>query len=85
MMGNGVDGDGMWLFAVLTVEGLTLLVIVAVRAFGAGVSRPASTRDAPHTTPPPRNRPRQILDERYARGELTTEEYRGRRQALDDP
>ena len=47
MMGNGFGGGGMWLFAVLTVAGLTLLVIVAVRVFGAGVSRPASTRDAP--------------------------------------
>ena len=83
MMGNGFGGGGMWLFAVLTVAGLTLLVIVAVRVFGAGVSRSASTRDAPGTTPP-RNRARQILDERYARGELTTEEYRGRLQALDD-
>jgi putative membrane protein len=84
MMGSGFGGGGMWLFAVLTVAGLTLLVIVAVRVFGAGVSRSAWTRDAPGTTPPPRNRVRQILDERYARGELTTEEYRGRLQALDD-
>jgi putative membrane protein len=80
MMGNGFGGAGMWLFGLLTVAGVVLLIVVAVWVLGGGISR---------GTPPDaegrqsgRSRARQILDERYALGEISTEEYRERLQAL---
>jgi putative membrane protein len=84
MMGYGFGGVWMWLFGLLVLLGVALLVVVAVRAFGGGISGPASPDDARDTTPPRQSRAREILDERYARGELTTEEYRERLQALDE-
>jgi putative membrane protein len=77
-MGSGSNMGWMWLFWILLVVGVTLLVVVAVRALGGGVSRvPAE--------PPGGSvgrRARDVLDERYARGEISTEEYRERRRAL---
>lgn len=87
MMGNGFGGIGMWLFGLLTLAGLVLLVVVAVRAFGGGISRPSSTPGglpgATGAAPSGRGRAREILDERYARGEISTDEYRERLQALE--
>ncbi|GAA1495182.1 hypothetical protein GCM10009628_01840 [Paeniglutamicibacter kerguelensis] len=57
-----------WLFWLLLVIGLVLLVIFAVRAFSGGARDGRSAR--------------RILDERYARGEMTTEEYRERLKTL---
>ena len=79
MMGNGFGVGGMWgfwLFGLLLLVGLVLLVVLAVRAFGGGISPRAGDRPQGHS------RAREILDERYARGELSTEEYRERLQAL---
>lgn len=59
-----------WLFWLLLVIGLVLLGIVAVRAFSRGASDGGSAR--------------RILDERYAKGEMTTEEYRERLKTLSD-
>ena len=52
----------------------TLLLVLAVRAIGEGVSsrHPESGFDG--GAPPGHVQPRGLLDERYARGELTTEE-----------
>ena len=75
-------GMGMgwgWFFWLLMVVGVILLVVVAVRALGGGV-----TRGAGGSQPAARSRARGLLDERYARGELTTEEYRERLQTLGD-
>lgn len=75
MMGNGFGMGWGWLWGLLLIGGVVLVVIVGVRTLGGGVSR-ADT--------PGRGRAREVLDERYARGELTTEEYRERLQALDE-
>jgi putative membrane protein len=81
MMGNGFGGAGMWLFGLLTLAGVVLLIVVVVWVLGGGISR---------GTPPDaegrqsRRRAREILDGRYARGEISTEEYRERLQALGD-
>lgn len=75
MMGYGGGGWG-WLYGALLLIGLVLLVVVAVRLFGGGV-RPEATRSE-------RDRARHLLDERYARGEMDTEEYRERRRVLGD-
>lgn len=72
----------MWLFWLLLIVGLVVLAVVAVRALGGGVTR--GSGDAGAAGVPMRSRARQVLDERYARGELTTEEYRERLQALGE-
>ena len=68
------------LYAALLVVGVTLLAITAVRALVGGIAdspgpgtsaRPTSSRSA-----------RQILEERYAAGELSTEEYQDRLRVL---
>ncbi len=94
-MGNG-SGMGMWGFGLLLVVGVGLLVVLAVRALGGGVTRgprvgpnepprdgigTLQPQDAPAPGP---GRAREILDERYARGELSTEEYRERLQRLGE-
>lgn len=70
------------LFAALVVVGVTLLVVAAVRALFGGIGEPS------HGTTPPQPRPgsggaaRRILEERYAAGEVDTEEYRHRLRVL---
>lgn len=80
-MGVGM-GMGMgwgWLFWLLMVVGVILLVVVVVRALGGGVTGGAGVG-----RPPVRSRARELVDERYARGELTAEEYRERLETLGD-
>lgn len=82
-MGNGMGGMGWyWLFGALLLLGLTLLIVVAVRAPRGSVSRGHPT--AVGDQPPSRSQARSILNERYARGELSTEEYRERLQGLGE-
>jgi putative membrane protein len=74
----------MWLFGLLTVAGLALLVVVAVRAIAGGITRTPSVT-GPYTAGSiRRSRAREILDARYANVEIGTEEYRARLQALRD-
>lgn len=80
MMGGG----WMWLFGLLTLAGVVLVVIVAVRAFGGGISHPTPPGDPASGKASSRSRARQILDERYARGALTTDEYQERLRTLDE-
>ncbi|MEV4482702.1 SHOCT domain-containing protein [Micromonospora coxensis] len=61
----------MWVWPLLVVAALVVLVVLVVRALGAG-QQPGGRRSA-----------RQILDERYARGEIDGEEYRRRRDSLE--
>lgn len=82
MWGYGWDMGWMWLFMPLTVIAIVLLVWFLVRAFGGGFGR--NGRDA---TPGPFtgvSRARQILDERFAKGELTAEQYREQVQVLNE-
>lgn len=78
MMGNGSGMGGMWGFWMLGLLALTvvvLLVVLAERTRGGGTSRgKPDTRDRS----PARSRAQETLDERFARGELSTEEYRER-------
>jgi putative membrane protein len=84
-------GDGMgwamgwaWLFWILLIVGVvvlvTLLVLVLVRG-GPGSGRP----DGPRTPPAgaATSRAREILEERYARGEINAEEFHERRRTLE--
>lgn len=69
-----------WLFWLLLIAGVILLVIVAIRLIGGGVARGTSSgvSDAVRDG----GRARQLLDERYASSELSTEEYRERLRVL---
>lgn len=82
MMGYGFGGGWMWLFALLTLVSLVLLVAVLVRVVAGGLTPGPPRQDADQPSGRP-GRAREILDERYARGELTTEEYQERLRILD--
>lgn len=80
-MGFGTGMGWGWLFWLLLALGVVLLVVVGVRAIGGGVTRrddgngPSARMSSPA---------RRILDERYARGEIATEEYRERLRTLGE-
>lgn len=75
--GWGMGGGG-WAWFVVPLLLVVIVLLVAMLARGSG----GRTR-----TPPSggtgQTRAREILDERYARGELTDEEYRERRRHLE--
>lgn len=73
-----------WVFAALVVAGAVLLVVVLVRVLVGGTvegrpGRIGPERDA-HAGA---ERARRILAERYARGEISNEEYESRMRALE--
>ncbi|MEO5780711.1 SHOCT domain-containing protein [Arthrobacter sp. PAMC25284] len=79
-----------WLFWLLLVIGIVLLAILAVRFFSGRITRPGPGR-GPGAGPGPdgpgamgATAARRILDERYAKGELSAEEYRERLRVLGD-
>ena len=88
--GNGFGW--MWLWGLLLLIGVAALVLLAVRAFGATNHGPAqSGRAGPYAAPPygqpgfppgatgfpgGKSQARLILDERFARGELSADQYR---------
>lgn len=72
-------GGGWWMliWGTLMMAGLVVLVVWLIRttATGGGVSRGSGSDD-------PLDSARRILAERYARGELSTAEYRERLDQL---
>jgi putative membrane protein len=70
---GGWGGGWMWFWGVAMMVLIVVLVVWLVRSI-AGSSRP--------DRPDPSDRARSILSERYARGELSTEEYRERLSEL---
>lgn len=77
MWGYGYEGWGwMWLVGGLVLVGVVVLVVVLVRLSAASTNAGLTAKTTAST-------PQQILADRYARGELTTEEYRERRETLD--
>lgn len=72
---DGWGGSWMWLWGVAMMTLFVVVVVWLVRAAGGGHGSSA---------PPshPTDRAREILAERYARGELTTEECRERSEQL---
>ncbi len=88
MNGSGFMMGWTWLFWLLLIIGVVLLVILAVRAFSGRITRSGIDRGPG----PGLERPnaigaaaaRRILDERFARGELSTKEYRERLKVLGD-
>lgn len=84
MMGFGTGMGWGWVFGALVLVGVVLLVFLAVRAIGGGMSSRPSTPGPMDGAPSGPGRAREVLDERYARGELTTEEYQERLRVLGD-
>lgn len=85
MYGYGFNMWWMWLYGLLALAGLIVLVIVIVRVAAGGTTKNEHPGDLPAGQGAGvASTPRQILDERYAKGELTTEEYRERLAVLDE-
>lgn len=84
MMGSGAGMGWGWMFGALMMVGVVLLIVLAVRAIGGGVSSRPPAPGPASGAPPGAGRVREVLDERYARGELTTEEYQERLRVLGD-
>ena len=75
---HGMGWGGMvwgWLFLAVLVVGVVLLVIALVRGRNGGRAQQPATG---------RSRAREILDERYARGEIDTAEYQDRLEQLGE-
>ncbi len=75
---QGMGSGGMvwgWLFFVILVVGVVLLVIALLRGRRGGGAEQRPTG---------RSRAREILDERYAHGEIDTAEYQDRLQQLGE-
>jgi putative membrane protein len=78
MMGWYQDGIGWggWIVMSLVMVAFWALVILALVAIFRG------SRDTGTTTGASRRDPMEILDERFARGEIDTEEYHARQDVL---
>ena len=82
MMGNGWGMGWMWFIWPLIILGIVLLIVFVVRA-----STTRTPGQGGEAAPPPggergRRHAQDILDERYARGEITDEEYQERLRHL---
>jgi putative membrane protein len=81
-MGDRGFGAGWgWLFLALLVIGVVLVVVVLVRVLVGGTTSGQVGRSGGRQAD--RERARAILAERYARAEISTEEYQQRLQILD--
>lgn len=61
----------MWLFGLLVVAAVVVGIVFLVRSLSAGSVRPG------------RSRALEVLEERFARGEIDREEFEQRRRALE--
>lgn len=80
MNGYGMNGfwmGGGWLFGLLIIAGIVLLIVLLVRTRGGDVTHGEQGKQGTNSA-------RRLLDERYARGDLTTEEYQERVRVLGD-
>lgn len=75
MWGSGM-GWGAWLLMTLTTVGFWALVVVGIVALFRGTGA-AGPREREH-----QYGARQILDARFARGEIDVDEYRSRQSQL---
>ena len=84
MMGYGYNGGGawMWIFGGLMMVGVLVLIGLAVWAVIAATHRGAGSAATSPADLSGRTRTRQVLDERYARGEMSSEEYTERLHTL---
>jgi putative membrane protein len=78
MMGDGWGMGWMWLVWLSSIAIIVLVVVLVAR-----VVPPGGSGDAPRPGDR-RSRAQEILDERYARGELTDDEYQEHLRNLRD-
>lgn len=72
MWGYGYGMGWMWLLGGLIIIALAIIIMLMVRQSGENSKRSRGGSDVLELA----STPRRLLDERYARGELTAEEYR---------
>lgn len=85
MIGYGFNMWWMWLFGLLALAGLVIMIVVIVRIAVGGIKANEGKGNSPAAPGvEEKSNIRQILDERYARGELSTEEYRERLTVLGE-
>lgn len=86
MNDNGFSMGGAWVFWLLIVVGIVLLAIWAVRAFGSKPAPGPTGEQGPGTGQgtPKRSSAREALDQRFARGELSAEDYQERVRVLGE-
>jgi len=87
MIGYGYHDGGvwMWVFGGLMILGVLVLIGLAVWAVVTVTNRPNRGASTPACSPIEiggRARTKQVLDQRYAGGELNTNEYTGRLHTL---
>ena len=82
MFGSYALGYLGWVFGALIAVGAIILIVVALRLATGTRSRRTGTPAVSSAPVIAGSGPKQILDERHARGELTTAEYRERLSAL---
>ena len=85
MGGYGSGMGGTWMFWLLLIVGVLMLAGLGIWFLSANRRRggPTGSRDLRGAGPAGSGgTPRAILDERFARGELTPEEYQERLQIL---
>ena len=77
--GYGMGGStGTWLFVTLLMLGVALIVVLAIRVLGGGIGPGRDGGARPVDRQPGRSRAREVLDERYAHGDIDTDEYNQR-------
>ncbi|MDY7555341.1 MULTISPECIES: SHOCT domain-containing protein [unclassified Cryobacterium] len=87
MWGNGYNmgaAGWVWPIGLLLLVGIVLLVIWAVRASAGGANRGRRDDSSADSRPRGPSAARQVLDERFAKGELNAEEYRERLKVLGE-
>lgn len=82
MMGYGWGMGWMWIIWLLVIVGVVLVAILLLR--GGNTRMRGGDRDRRPGSAHHRTRAQEILDERYARGDLTEEEYQERLRVLGD-
>ena len=81
MWGNGAMGWS-WGFGLLAIVGIAILVYVIIRLSTKNAERGPSS--SPRSAPTDLTSAQKILDERFARGELTAEQYREQIRVLGE-
>jgi len=91
MWGNGYGSGWMWMFGIMVFLGLILVIGAVVWAISRGNHSGGQGQYGADRTSQPQpgsgpgsSKARQMLDERYARGEIDAQEYRDRRDALSE-
>ena len=85
MWGYGMGNGWMIIWTVAALLGLALLILITVRLFTNGDSNAGNRPDQKFTSlVSGRSTARLILDERFARGELSAEAYRENLRILGD-